>query len=490
MCTRAQRPSVSLASATLLAIFIAGSISSRETSAQLGSLVVTMTAPASGSTVSGDISVSATVSSIGGLTVAGVQFELDGVNLGAEDGTAPYSIPWNTRTAGNGSHALTAVARDLLGARWTSQPVTVTVFNDTTAPIVSMTTPAPGSTVRGSAAVSANASDNVGVAGVQFRLDGANLGTEDTAAPYAIAWNTTTVTNGSHTLTAIARDGAGNRTTSAATTVAVSNDTSLPAVTITSPSSGATVGGTIIVAASASDNVGVAGVQFFLDAAPLGAEDTTAPYSATWDTTTAANGSQHTLTARARDGAGNAATSSMVTATVSNTDTSPPTVAVTSPAAGATVSGSVTVTASASDNVGAAGVQFRLDGVSLGTEDTAAPYSFSWDTASAANGSHTFTAVARDDAGNTATSAPVTVTVTNTAQTLRIEETSAAVSYVGAWNQGNTARAWSGGTAALGFVNGQRATLSFTGTNVSWIGFQAPFGHRQRVPGRAARRDR
>ena len=71
--------------------------------------------------------------------------------------------------------------------------------------------------------VSATAGDNVGVVGVQFKLDGANLGAEDTTAPYAVTWNTTTATNGGHTLTAVARDAAGNTTTSAPVTVTVAN---------------------------------------------------------------------------------------------------------------------------------------------------------------------------------------------------------------------------------------------------------------------------
>jgi len=54
-------------------------------------------------------------------------------------------------------------------------------------------------------------------------LDGANLGAEDTATIYTLTWNTTTVPNGTHTLTAVARDGAGNTTTSATVTVTVSN---------------------------------------------------------------------------------------------------------------------------------------------------------------------------------------------------------------------------------------------------------------------------
>src|SRR5436309_3911105 len=375
----------------------------------LGRLIVTITSPSSGSTVSRTTTVSANVSIIGALTVAGVQFKLDGANLGAEDATAPYSISWNTNTIENGSHTLTAIARDILGVQWRSDPVTVTVFNDTTPPTVSITSPANGATVRSTVSVTANASDNVGVVGVQFKLDGANLGGEDTTAPYAVSWNTTTATNGSHTLTVVARDAAGNTATSSAVTVTVDN--SPPAVSITSPANGATVGGTVNVTANASDNVGVVGVQFRLDGANLGGEDTTAPYSVSWDTTTAGNGS-HTLTAVARDAAGNTAPSAAVTVTVSN-DTTPPTVSITSPANGTTMSGTITVTANASDNVGVAGVQFEFDGANLGAEDTIAPYSVSWDTTTASNGPHTLTAIARDAAGNGTTSVAVMVTVSN-----------------------------------------------------------------------------
>src|SRR5688500_13424935 len=70
-------------------------------------------------------------------------------------------------------------------------------------------------------------------------------------------------------------------------------DASAPTVTITSPTSGATVSGAIIVKANASDDIAVGGVQFQLDGIG-GAEDTTAPYEVTWDTSTASNGS-HTI---------------------------------------------------------------------------------------------------------------------------------------------------------------------------------------------------
>jgi hypothetical protein len=179
-----------------------------------------MTSPGSGARVSGAISVSA--NAFDNVGIAGVQFKLDGANLAAEERSAPYAISWNTASASNGSHTLSAVARDAAGNRGTAS-VTVTVFNDTVRPAVTMTSPSPGATVSGTVSVSANASDNTGVAGVQFVLDGANLAVEERSAPYEISWDTTTAPNGTHTLSAVARDASGNRSTSAGVTVTVSN---------------------------------------------------------------------------------------------------------------------------------------------------------------------------------------------------------------------------------------------------------------------------
>jgi Domain of unknown function (DUF1929)/Bacterial Ig domain len=96
-------------------------------------------------------------------------------------------------------------------------------------------------------------------------------------------------------------------------------------------------------------------------------------------------------------------------------DTTAPTVSMTGPAVGASVSNTITVSATASDTGGVAGVQFLLDGVLLGAEDSTAPYAISWDTTTAANGAHTLSARARDAAGNSATATNITVTVANTA---------------------------------------------------------------------------
>ena len=98
-------------------------------------------------------------------------------------------------------------------------------------------------------------------------------------------------------------------------------DTTAPTTSITAPANGATVSGTAVsVTASASDNVGVTKVEFYLDGA-LKSTDTTSPYAWTWDSTTAANGS-HTLVSKAYDAVGNVGTSATITVTVSNTSAS------------------------------------------------------------------------------------------------------------------------------------------------------------------------
>ncbi|PTX92705.1 glycoside hydrolase family 9 protein [Opitutus sp. ER46] len=138
------------------------------------------------------------------------------------------------------------------GAFWSVSGggTTPTPTPDTTLPTVSLTSPSNGATVSGTAVtVSANASDNVGVTGVQFKFDGANLGAELTSAPYQTTLNSTSFSNGTHTITALARDAAGNIATAAAYTVTVSNATTSPGdtgggTTSPTPSTGPTIPGT------------------------------------------------------------------------------------------------------------------------------------------------------------------------------------------------------------------------------------------------------
>ena len=162
---------------------------------------------------------------------------------------------------------------------------------------------------------------------------------------------------------------------------------------------------------ASTDDVGVTGYDVLRDGAVI-----TTVGSNAYSNSGLAAGTTYTYAVRARDAAGNvSALSSTASATTWAPDSVAPTVSMTAPAAGAAVSGTVTVSASASDDVGVAGVQFLLDGASLGAEVAAPPYSISWNTSGAPNGAHALSARARDAAGNIATSSPVSVTVSNTA---------------------------------------------------------------------------
>jgi hypothetical protein len=130
------------------------------------------------------------------------------------------------------------------------------------------------------------------------------------------------------------------------------------------------------------------------------------------------------------------------------------------------VSGSVSVSATASDNVGVAGVQFLLDGAALGSEVTTAPFSLSWNSATASNGAHSLSARARDAAGNQTTSATVAVTVSNTLPSGLV----AAIGFNESSGASSSDLSGNGHTATLvnapAWVAGQYGNaLSFNGTN-------------------------
>jgi len=120
-----------------------------------------------------------------------------------------------------------------------------------------------------------------------------------------------------------------------------------------------------------------------------------------------------TFCAHVSNSAGNA--TSQTATLIVNSDTTPPSVSITSPTSGATISGTSMVTASASDDGAVASVQLQVDGANVGLADTTSPYSFSLDSTALSNGSHILTAVATDASGYQTTSALVSIMVSNQA---------------------------------------------------------------------------
>jgi Concanavalin A-like lectin/glucanases superfamily/Bacterial Ig-like domain/Bacterial Ig domain len=154
-----------------------------------------------------------------------------------------------------------------------SNEASAVVPADTNPPTVSITAPAGGATVWGSISVSATAADDHRVAGVQFRVDGNPLGAEDTTSPFGFGWDTRGGADGTHTLTAVARDPSGNTRTSAPVTVTVDNSSAPPSLvavygfeeasgTVVSDGSGNGHGGTIVGATRVSGGRYGSGLSF------------------------------------------------------------------------------------------------------------------------------------------------------------------------------------------------------------------------------------
>jgi hypothetical protein len=282
---------------------------------------------------------------------------------------------------------------------------------DTTPPVVSLLAPADGSTIFGSVSISASASDDRAVAGVQFQVDGANLGARQTTPPFGTTWDSRTVANGTHSIAAIATDGAGNAS-SAFASVTVANRPVISAVSATSLS-------TTSESVAWTTDVAATSVVDFGETTAYGGS-VSDPALVTSHRTTLSGltpGTTYHYQVTSADAAGNPASAGDFTFATPLPDTTLPSVSLMAPTDGAIVSGTaVTVSASAADNVGVAGVQFKLDGVNLGAEDMISPYSVAWNTTTATNASHSLSAVARDAAGNTATAA-ISVTVDNPTDT-------------------------------------------------------------------------
>ncbi len=465
---------------------------------------VSITAPAAAATVSGSaVTVSADASDNVGVTSA--QFLLDGANLGSADTTSPYSISWDSTLASDGAHTLSARASDAAGNTATSAAITVTVDNaapvisavassaitdtlatitwttgetadsrveyglttaygslttldtalvashsvnltgltastlyhfrvrsadasanvatsgdftftttaapDTTAPTVSITAPAAAATVSGAAVtVSASASDNVGVVGVQFRLDGANLGAEDLSAPYSIAWDSTLAIDGVHTLSALARDAAGNQAT--ATGVSVTVDNSAPTFSAIVASAITEVSATISWTTNEASN---SQVEYGLSTS-YGNTTTLASALVTSHSQSLTGLSASTLyhyRVCSADAYSNRACSADNTfSTAVPPDTTAPSVSITAPAGGAIVVGAITVSGVASDNVGVTRVDIYVDGALRASASGTVSWSYSLDTTALANGSRVILARAYDAAGNSS-DASISVTVNN-----------------------------------------------------------------------------
>jgi hypothetical protein len=167
--------------------------------------------------------------------VIGTSVTIAGANFGSTQGTS--MVKFSGVAAVPTSWSATSIAVPVPAGATTgnvvvtvggvaSNGVSFTVTADTTAPVVTITAPANNATVSGTITLTATATDpDSPVSFVQFQLDGANTGAQLTTAPYSLSLDTTTLSNATHSLAAVAQDPSGNVGTSAAVTITVSNTT-------------------------------------------------------------------------------------------------------------------------------------------------------------------------------------------------------------------------------------------------------------------------
>jgi hypothetical protein len=277
---------------------------------------VSITSPATGTgfITGSTVNIAATAADAGG-SITGVEFFAGSTSLGT-DNTAPYTATYTAATIG--TFNLTAVATDNEGATTTSSIVVINVQNNP-APNVAITAPTAGASfVTGDVVnITATATDNGSVTGVEFFVGTTSIGTDNTA-PYTATY--TTATTGTFSLTAVATDNLGLSATSAGVSITVVNNLP-PTATLTAPvvTSLFTAPAVVTVSANATDPDGtVAQVEFFVNGASIGV-DATAPYEVNW---TSVVGSA-SFTARSTDNRGATRTSSAVVINIADPNALP-----------------------------------------------------------------------------------------------------------------------------------------------------------------------
>jgi Bacterial Ig domain/Fibronectin type III domain len=291
------------------------------------------------------------------------------------------SSPAHYAGLADGDHTFVVMAADAAGNVGASDTRTWTI--DTVSPDTTITTGPQGVATSGAATFTFSSSEPGST--YECALDGAAYG------PCASPTSYTGLSDGGHTLYVRAIDAAGNVDATPAnrtwTVDTGTTDTTPPTVTVTAPSGVQPVSGTLTLSADAADDMAIDHVDFLVDGSLVGT-DGTAPYSVSWDSTTAADG-PITITARAVDTSGNETTSDGRGVTVDNTA---PDTSIDSGPQGATASSSATFAFSTND--AGASLRCSLDGAAYAS--CTSPQSFS----GLAEGPHTFAVQAVDKAGN------------------------------------------------------------------------------------------
>ena len=275
--------------------------------------------PAAGQDLSGIVSIEVHAEDDTGIDR--IEFFVDGDSVHTDE-TEPYNHSWDTETvADDMEHIIAVMAFDLEGNVMLGTPIAVYVDNfDNIAPSGQILNPIAGQTVSDTITIEISATDNVAISFIDLSIDG-NHRTTLTDYPYTYEWDTTEEADDEdHVISVVVSDSSDNIAYVQPVSVFVNNvsdDITPPVLAITNPLSGQTVSGTVSFTVIANDDFGVSEVEFFVNGESIGS-DSIEDYQLEWDTSTLENGSQHTLSATATDGAGHTTIAQPVLVTVSN----------------------------------------------------------------------------------------------------------------------------------------------------------------------------
>ena len=273
-----------------------------------------------------------------------------------------------------------------------------------TPPFCTITYPRAPETVNGTVNVTGTAwdPDSDPIAYVQVNIDGGPWQIAEGGAQWSYLWDTTALADGAHTITAKSNDGQEN-STPAISTVIVDNPDRPPAVSITGPSEGAAVQGTVSVSGGASDpdtGDSVTAVQVAIDDGQWADASGTSSWSYSWDTAAYQDG-PHRIAARAFDGELHSAVAVRNVTVQNHGPDFPPSCTIGSPTSGSLVSGEVLVQGAASDPENRLqSVMVRIDQGGWQAASGTTSWSFLWDTRQLPGGAHTVTARAFDGVQN------------------------------------------------------------------------------------------
>ncbi len=329
---------------------------------------------------------------------------------------SPFIFQENTVLYGDGQHTIRVNA--LFGQKTTSYSVNVTF--DNTPPAISVQSPNSGAVLSDTAVVRVSIADppDGKLKFVELYIDGVfhSRLTSPTIPPniFDFLVNTSSFSDGNHTLSIRAEDIAGNFASTGE--IPVKFDNTPPTGSFVTPPQGSIVSGTVQIEANASDAIGVKSVRFFInstqicDAVSGKCDVSSPPYRMLWNSTSIGFQSSAPLTGVVEDLAGQ----TFIFSTSITIDNSPPSVSISLPAPASYLRGTTTIRVVHSDALPITSIAIFIDGIEkFSASNPPSPYDALWNTSAETDGTHTIRAKVFDSAGNQNT-AEISVVTDNT----------------------------------------------------------------------------